>query len=156
MQRSRLIHFHFPLVDSSSFREAWRKLKRLTWRVPHVAVPVCVTSPEVTAATTAVTSPSSTTGLQVQGVITNGFRFCFACDAPFLSAPCCDTAGTGTARKPPQGSFGPQGKAHASVKTLFQNLLFNCYSAIYNTVYKQMSYLVSNLHLKINIIDSEY
>ncbi|XP_069724281.1 uncharacterized protein [Phaenicophaeus curvirostris] len=40
-------------------------------------------------------------------------------------------------------------------KLYFKIFLFGCYSAIYNTVCKQMSYLVSNLHLKINIIESE-
>lgn len=45
---------------------------------------------------------------------------------------------------------------HVCREVISKSFLFNCYSAIYSTVYKRVSDLVSNLYLKINIIDSEF
>lgn len=45
---------------------------------------------------------------------------------------------------------------HACRKVISKLFFIQLLSAIYNTVYKQVSDLVSNLYLKINIIDSEF
>lgn len=45
---------------------------------------------------------------------------------------------------------------HACREVISKLFFIQLLSAIYNTVYKQVSDLVSNLYLKINIIDSEF
>lgn len=131
-----MFYFSFPLLDSPFFSERpGANQSNLHWVAHSVPLSIyqmlpwlprdnwCYTKEKAAAAWDWLPAPSAVGFGTRRGCLKNNwFQFYFVCAVSFLNSLCCDKVGNSRSHQAFSGTFRTQGKAHTSVKTLFQNL----------------------------------